>query len=99
LGTFHLPNIGGGDDAMLAESHRVANREHELWQCRLWENLICDDRDFANQAAHIHINPVKHGYVQHAAAPPHSITHQFVRRGDFNASWGASVRDGEYGGA
>jgi putative transposase len=40
---------------------------------------------------------VKHGYVQHAADWPHSTIHRFIGRGDINASWGASVSDGEYG--
>jgi putative transposase len=76
---------------------RAAKRERGIWQRRFWEHLIRDDRDFANHVDYIHINPVKHGYVEHAANWPHSTIHRFIGRGDINANWGAGVSDGEYG--
>jgi putative transposase len=76
---------------------RIVKRERGIWQRRFWEHLIRDDQDFANHVDYIHINPVKHGYVEHATKWPHSTIHRFIERGDINANWGKSVRDGEYG--
>ena len=46
---------------------RATKRERGIWQRRFWEHLIRDDRDYAHHVEYIHINPVKHGYVQRAA--------------------------------
>lgn len=36
---------------------------------------------------YIHINPVKHGYVAHAADWPYSSIHRFIERGDLPRDW------------
>ena len=46
---------------------------------------------------YIHINPVKHGYVQRAVDWPHSTIHRFIERGVVGGNWAADVGDGEYG--
>jgi putative transposase len=76
---------------------RVAKRERGIWQRRFWEHLIRDDRDFSNHVDYIHINPVKHGYVQHAVDWPHSTIHRFIAQGDVDSSWATDVGEGEYG--
>ncbi len=42
---------------------RVSRHERALWQRRYWEHTIRDERDLENHINYIHINPVKHGYV------------------------------------
>jgi putative transposase len=59
--------------------------------------LIRDDKDFENHVDYIHINPVKHGYVQCAVDWPHSSIHRFIERGVIDASWATAVSEGEYG--
>ncbi len=49
-------------DIPMSES-RVSRGESPLWQRRYWEHTIRDERDLENHINYIHINPVKHGYV------------------------------------
>ena len=74
-----------------------SKRERGIWQRRFWEHLIRDDRDYANHVDYIHINPVKHGYVQRAVDWPHSTIHRLIERGVVDANWAVDVGDGEYG--
>jgi putative transposase len=76
---------------------RAAKRERGIWQRRFWEDLIRDDKDFENHVDYIHINPVKHGYVQRAVDWPHSSIHRFIERGVIDASWATTAGEGEYG--
>ena len=59
-------------------------RERGIWQRRFWEHLIRDDRDFANYVDYIHINPVKHAYVERAVDWPHSTIHRPIERGEID---------------
>jgi putative transposase len=76
---------------------RASKRERGIWQRRFWEHLIRDDKDFENHVDYIHINPVKHGYVQHAADWPHSSIHRFIERGVIDTNWATATSEGEYG--
>jgi putative transposase len=40
-----------------------ASQSMKFWQKRFWDHVIRDDRDFENHLHYMHINPVKHGYV------------------------------------
>ena len=66
---------------------RIRRGERGVWQRRYWEHLIRDDEDFVRHTDYIHFNPVKHGWVTHAADWPHSSIHRFIRRGLVDASW------------
>jgi putative transposase len=48
-----------------------ARGERGIWQRRYWEHTIRDDRDYATHIDYTHLNPVKHGYVQHPADWPY----------------------------
>ena len=76
---------------------RESKRERGIWQKRFWEHLIRDDRDYANHVDYIHINPVKHGYVQRAVDWPHSTIHRFIERGVVDVNWAVNVGDGKFG--
>lgn len=60
-----------------------------LWQRRFWDHVIRDERDFLNHLDYIHWNPVKHGYVLCPVDYAHSSFHEYVRRGWYDAAWGA----------
>jgi putative transposase len=69
---------------------RIRRQERGIWQRRFWEHAIRDERDFANHADYIHINPVKHGLVRRAVDWPHSSIHRYVKRGLCDPSWAAA---------
>jgi putative transposase len=60
---------------------RRRRNERGIWQRRFWEHLITDETDLERHMDYIHINPVKHGYVNHAAQWPYSSIHRYIRAG------------------
>ena len=74
----------------------VRKREAGVWQRRYWEHGIRDDRDYAAHMDYIHFNPVKHGFVAHAAEWPYSSFVRCVGLGMYPSDWameGAGVVD------
>ncbi len=57
------------------------------WQTRYWEHTIRDAADDAAHVDYVHFNPVKHGYVTHAADWPHSTFRRAVAAGMYPADW------------
>ena len=43
---------------------RKASGERGIWQRHYWEHLIRDDDDYQRHVDYVHVNPVKHGYVE-----------------------------------
>lgn len=79
---------------------RLAKGERGIWQRRYWEHQIRDELDFQRHVDYIHINPVKHGHVQHVKDWPHSSFHRYVREGLLPDNWAGddvneSMRAGE----
>ncbi len=70
---------------------RHSKGERGIWQRRYWEHQIRDDNDFARHVDYIHINPVKHGYVEWAADWAHSSIHRYVADGRLPADWGGDI--------
>ncbi|MGQ3890362.1 transposase, partial [Legionella sp. CNM-4043-24] len=64
-------------------------REKMVWQRRFWEHLIRDEDDLHRCLDYIHYNPVKHGYVEKPYDWYSSTFRQHVRRGFYDAHWGA----------
>jgi len=76
---------------------RHRKRERGIWQRRYWEHQIRDDADLARHVDYVHINPVKHGYVQAPVNWAYSSIHRYIRRGILPSNW--AVEDaGELGG-
>jgi putative transposase len=67
---------------------RAGRRERGIWQRRFWEHTIRDEQDYAAHMDYIHFNPVKHGFVTHAADWPYSSFHQAVAKGLYPPEWG-----------
>ncbi len=65
------------------------DRRRGVWQQRFWEHRIRDDRDVYNHLDYIHYNPVKHGLVSVPRDWPFSTFRRLVRRGWYDAGWGA----------
>ena len=60
---------------------RLRKQERGVWQRRFWEHAIRDEEDFNRHIDYIHINPVKHGYIQRAADWQFSSFHRTVKLG------------------
>jgi putative transposase len=72
---------------------RLRKQERGVWQQRFWEHAIRDEEDFNRHVDYIHINPVKHGYVQRAADWQFSSFHRYVKLGILPADWAGVVND------
>ncbi len=66
---------------------RQAERERGIWQRRFWEHVIVDEEDLRHHLDYIHINPVKHGYVNRAADWPCSSIHRHIAQGSLEVDW------------
>src|SRR3972149_10319542 len=53
---------GGRDWDVTEQSRRQGRRG--IWQPRYWEHRIRDEGDYFRHRDYIHLNPVRHGYVQ-----------------------------------
>ena len=84
--------------ALPKEERRSATRqqrgERAIWSRRFWEHTIRDETDYARHFDYIHINPVKHGYVEQLADWPYSSFHRAVRQCIYPADWAASPKEG-----
>ena len=71
-------------------SVRQARGERGIWQRRFWEHLIKDERDYQAHIDYVHINPLKHGLVNHVIEWPYSTFHRLVAEGIYPANWAGS---------
>jgi putative transposase len=65
----------------------VRRGERGIWQPRYWEHTIRGDRDYGAHMDYVHFNPVKHGYVDHAADWPFSSFQRCVADGIYPLDW------------
>ena len=73
---------------------RIRKRERGIWQRRFWEHLITDADDLHRHVDYVHINPVKHGYVECASNWPYSSIHRYIRLGRVSKDWAAPPGNG-----
>lgn len=77
---------------------RLNKGERGIWQRRFWEHRIRDEKDYRRHVDYVHINPVKHGYVDRVIDWPFSTFSRFVEQGIYPPDWaGSMVLDGEFG--
>ena len=65
------------------------HNERMVWQRRFWEHAIHDEADWRKHMDYIHYNPVKHGLVNRPGEWRRSSFGNAVRKGWYEASWGA----------
>ena len=70
---------------------RIRKGERGLWQRRFWEHTIRDEKDYEAHMDYVHINPVKHGYVDKARDWPFSTFHRCVELGLYPEDWGSCM--------
>lgn len=78
---------GDGTDHTVSDA-RQRERRHGIWQPRYWEHTLENEDDFERHFDYIHWNPVKHGHVRCPHEWPHSLFHQYVKRGVYDRTWG-----------
>lgn len=74
------------DETMLSPAMN-RQRAAAIWQRRFWEHRIRSDEDFRLHLDYIHINPVRHGLVGHAALWKYSSFSRCVRAGWYPEDW------------
>ncbi len=79
----------GGRDWDVSERSRRQGR-HGIWQPRFWEHRIRDENDYLRHRDYIHLNPVRHEYVQRPEDWPWSSFHRHVRMGWLDPDWPGS---------
>ena len=70
-----------------SEVRTNAKGEANIWQRRFWEHLIRDEQDYRHHVDYIHINPLKHGWVNRVQDWPYSSFHRAVRAGLYPQDW------------
>jgi len=77
---------------------RLRKGERGIWQRRFWEHRIRDENDYRRHVDYVHINPLKHGYVEQVIDWPFSTFHRFVEQGQYPPDWAGSMAlKGEFG--
>ncbi len=88
LFTREYLQTGGRDRTVTPQSRRQGRRG--VWQPRYWEHRIRDERDYLQHRDYIHLNPVRHGYVERPEDWPWSSFHRHVRLGWLDPKWPGS---------
>ena len=92
-GTFTRLYLNGGGVQGTKNASRKVRHEAGIWQRRLWEHLIRDDKDYYNHLDYLHYNPVKHGLVKSPAEWKWSTFAKYVKAGLYDEDWGKGVAD------
>ena len=75
----------------------IRSADTKVWQDRYWEHTIRDEPDFEAHVNYVHINPVKHGYVERASEWQHSSIHRYIREGIVTTDWAVEPSTGKFG--
>jgi putative transposase len=81
------------DKPAVQNTNRQNKKQQAIWQHRGWEHCLRDELDFQRHVDYIHYNPVKHGYVKHAADWQYSSIHRYIKLGMLNEQWGGADLD------
>lgn len=76
----------------IAKTERISKSrqkkgERGIWQRRFWEHCIRDELDYRTHIDYIHMNPIKHGYVERVQDWQYSSFHKFVAEGLLPVNW------------
>ena len=76
----------GGDEGRSTPG-RERQRYRGVWEKRYFEHWIRDYADFKRHLDYIHVNPVKHGFVQWPRDWRWSTFHRYVKIGEYDLDW------------
>jgi putative transposase len=57
---------------------RRKRSERGIWQWRFWEHTITTELDYCKHIDYVHVNPLKHGYVDRVQDWPYSTFHHYL---------------------
>lgn len=69
--------------------NRQRRNEQNVWQRRFFEHTCRDDADVKRCVDYVHVNPLKHGLVEHVRDWPWSSFHRYVSLGEYDLNWGS----------
>jgi len=84
---FTRAYLAAGGKEMDVPEGQERKRHRGVWQRKFWEHTIRDARDFQMHMDYIHVNPVKHGFVERPADWPWSSFHRYVREEWYEPDW------------
>ncbi len=81
-----------------SSNSRLSKGERGIWQRRFWEHRIRDEKDYRRHVDYIHINPLRHGYVDQVIDWPFSTFSRFVEQGIYAPDWAGGMElKGDFG--
>jgi len=77
----------------IAKTERISKScqkkgERGIWQRRFWEHCIRNETDYRVHIDYIHMNPVRHEYVERVQDWQYSSFYRFVTDGLLPVDWG-----------
>jgi len=72
---------------------RRKRHERGLWQRRYWEHTISNELDYTRHVDYVHVNPLKHGYVERVKDWPYSTFHRYGLDGMLPVDWCGDIDD------
>jgi putative transposase len=78
----------GGAEAEVT-ANQAAHRQRGVWQPRYWEHRIRNEEEWYAYRDYIHLNPVRHGYVDDPLKWPWSSVHRHLQLGWLADDWTA----------
>ncbi|MCC7293977.1 MAG: transposase [Phycisphaerales bacterium] len=76
---------GGGD--LVVSGNAARHRQRGVWQPRFWEHMIRSEQELYAYRDYVHLNPVRHGYVNDPLDWRWSSVHQHLKRGWLSSDW------------
>jgi len=83
--------LGGAEQPVTTS--RLRFRRRGIWQRRLWEHMLRDERDYQSHFDYLHFNPVKHGLVNNVPDWPYSSFHHYVKLGTYSEDWASKIEN------
>lgn len=79
--------LAAGGHEIQVSGNRRRHRERGVWQARYWEHLVRDEQELYAYRDDVHLNPVKHGYVERPTDWPWSSVHRHLSQGWLTPDW------------
>jgi REP-associated tyrosine transposase len=86
---FTQAYLSQGGTALPVSTNRRLHNERGVWQPRYWEHRIRSENERNAYRDYIHLNPVKHGYVDDPLDWPWSSVHHHLRQDWLDRDWTA----------
>lgn len=82
--------LASGGEEQVRSTSRTAKSERGIWQRRGFEHTCRDEVDMRRCIDYVHVNPLKHGYVERVRDWPWSSFHRYVALGEYSPDWGSA---------